>query len=123
MRPKQKYTRLFLCEATVFANVVPQVAPRKVVHDQVKVFPILECVIHVDDKRVIELCENLSFIHNTFETAFRQDSRFGHFLHGILLLVLFALDLPDLAEAALPDCIVILEIRLSHRLLCHLYIG
>ena len=109
MRLKQKYTGLFLSEATVFANVVPQVTPRKVVHDQVKVFPILECVIHVDDKRVIELCENLSFIHNTFETAFRQDARFGHFLHGILLLVLFALDLPDLAEAAFPDAVLISE--------------
>ena len=113
MRPKQKYTGLFLGEATVFANVIPQVTPRQVVHDQVKVFSILESVIHVDDKRVIELCEYLSFIHNTFETAFRQYARFGHFLHGVLLLVLFALDLPDLAEAAFPDAVLISEGTLS----------
>ena len=99
--------------------MIPQVTPREVVHDQVKVLSILECVIHVDDKRVIELCEYLSLIHNTFETAFRQDARFGHFLHGILLLVLFALDFPDLAEAAFPDAVLISEgtLRKSYNIL------
>ena len=110
---QKHHTSLFLGEATVFTDVVPQVTSREIVHYQVEIFSILESVIHVDNEGVIELCEYLPFIHNTFETAFREYARLGHFLHGVLLLSLFSLDLPDLSEAALPDAILISEGTLS----------
>lgn len=72
---------------------------------------------------VIQLLEDLPLVEDGADASLGEDACLGHLLHCKQLLVLLALDLPDLPEAALPNRIVILEIRLGHRLLCYLYIG
>ena len=107
----------------MLANVITEIASRQHVHHKVQVVSILKCVVHVHDEWVVKLGEDLSLVHHRFDAPLRDDACLGHFLHRVCLLGLLSLDLPDLPKAALPDRIVILEIRLSHRLLCHLYIG
>jgi len=70
---------------------------------------------------MIELLEDLPLVEDGADTSLRKNACLGHLLHCKQLLVLLPLDLPHLAEAALPDRILILEISLSHRLMCHLY--
>jgi hypothetical protein len=72
---------------------------------------------------MIELLEDLALVEDRADTSLGEDACLGHLLHCKQLLVLLALDLPDFPEATLTNRIVILEIRLSYRLLCHLYIG
>ena len=70
---------------------------------------------------MIELLKDLSLIEDGADTSLGKDACLGHLFHCKQLLVLLPLDSPNLSKAALPDRILILEIRLGHRLLCHLY--
>ena len=45
---------LHLLEPPPAAHVVPQITTHQQIHDEVEIFPILEGVGHVDDKRVFE---------------------------------------------------------------------
>lgn len=110
-----KLTCLFLGEPSVFADVVPEVSAREIVHDKVQILPVLERIIHIDDVWVVQLSQDLSLIHHRLETALGQDSCLGHFLHCIILLRLFAFDLPHLAEAALSNAIHVSEMTLRER--------
>jgi hypothetical protein len=93
--------------------MISQVTSREVVHDQVNILSVLECVIHVHDERVIQLCEDLPFIHDTLKTALSQYSGLGHLLHSILLLCLFAFYLPNLAKTSLADAILVVKSTLT----------
>jgi len=31
------------------ANMVPEITAGKVIHNEVKIFPILECIVHIDN--------------------------------------------------------------------------
>ena len=75
----------------------------------------MERVVHVDDERVVELCEDLPLVHHRFDAPLRDDACLGHFLHRICLLRLLTLDLPDLAEATLPDAVLVVEIGFGQR--------
>ena len=89
------------------ADVVTQVATREVVHDEVKIFSILEGVVHVDDERILQLGQDLALVDDRLDTALGDDSCLAHLLHGKVLLGLFALYTPHLAKAALADAEVV----------------
>lgn len=57
-------TSLFLSESSVLAYVVAQVSSVQDVHHQVQVLSVLESVVHVDYERVVQLRENLAFVHD-----------------------------------------------------------
>ena len=44
--------------------MVAEVSTREVVHDEVKVFSVLESIVHVDDEHVLELGQDLAFIND-----------------------------------------------------------
>lgn len=59
---------------------------------------------------MLELCEEVFFVHNTGDALLRNDPKskhnlqcFRHLFHGILVLVFLELNLPDLAEPSLPE--------------------
>lgn len=99
----------------MLADVITKVASREHVHHQIQIVSILERVVHVDDERVVELCEDLPLVHHRFDAPLRDDACLGHFLHRIRLLRLLTLDLPDLAEATLPDAVLVVEIGFGQR--------
>lgn len=47
-------TRDLLVEDAVLPDVVPQIAPRQQVHDQVQVLPVLERIHHVHDEPALD---------------------------------------------------------------------
>lgn len=57
-------TGLFLCEASMLADVIPEVAAVEEVHHEIEVLSILEGIVHVDYEGVVELCEDLALVHD-----------------------------------------------------------
>ena len=101
-------------ELPVSADVVSQIATIEKIHDQIKILSILECVVHIDEEWTIELSEDLSFVHYTLYASFRQYSGFTHFLHGIFMLELFAIDLPYFSETTFSITKTILKTGLAY---------
>jgi hypothetical protein len=97
----------------VLADVIAKVTTREQVHDKVQIFSVLESVVHVHYKRIVQLCEDLSLIHHRFYAALSDDTCLRHFLHSVGLLGLLAFYFPYLAEAALTDAVQIVEVSLS----------
>ena len=58
---------------------------------------------------MLELSQQLSLIDNRVYRLFVDDSNLGHFFHGIHGSELFALHLPNFAEATLASNVVKLE--------------
>ena len=50
--------------------MISQISTIQEVHDKIKIFPILEGIIHIDEKWIIELGKNWSFVHYTFHASF-----------------------------------------------------
>lgn len=53
-----------LIELSVPTDMVSKVSTREVVHHEVKVFAVLESIVHVDDVNVVQLGQNLAFIND-----------------------------------------------------------
>jgi len=58
----------------VLADVIAKIATREQVHDKVQIFSVLESVVHVHYKWIVQLCEDLSLIHHRFYAALRNDT-------------------------------------------------
>ena len=56
-------TGLLLGKTAMPTYVVTQVASSKQIHHEVQIFAILECIVHVDQERILQLCEDLALIH------------------------------------------------------------
>ena len=97
------------------AYMVAEIAARQVVHDQVEVLSVLEGVIHVHYKRVLQLCQNLSLVDYRLDTALCYDSSLAHFFHGEVLLSFFSFDSPYFAKATLADTKVVHKVSLRYR--------
>jgi hypothetical protein len=98
-------TSLLLGEASVFAYMIAKITTREQVHDQIQIFTVLECIIHIDNEGIMQLCKNLSLIHHRLNAALSNDTSFRHFLHRIRLLSLFSLNLPYLTESSLSNAV------------------
>jgi hypothetical protein len=72
----------------------------------------LKCVVHVDQEGIVELSEYLSFVHDTFDASFGDDSGLAHFLHSVVLFGLLTIHLPNFPEAALANAVQVVEVRL-----------
>jgi hypothetical protein len=94
--------------------MVSQITTVQQVHYQVQALSVLESVVHVDEERVVKLSEDLPLIHDRLNTSLRKNSRFAHFLHGIVLLGLLTLNSPDFTKATLADAELVNERRLAH---------
>ena len=91
--------------------MVPQVTARQQIHDQVQSFPVLEGVVHVNDKGVFQPGEEFSFIHDGVDAFFADDFGFKHFLHGEEFFGFFELYAPDFAKTTLTDHVEIVEMK------------
>ena len=80
---KEILTCIGLIEPPVFANVEPEISALEVIHDQIKIFLILEGGLHVDNKGVLKVRKQGAFVQDTVHTLFGNDQSLGHFLQGI----------------------------------------
>jgi hypothetical protein len=64
---------------------------------------------------MVKLCEELFLIHDRVDTSLLNDTALMHLFHSVELLLLFFLDLPDLAETASADHIVKHKVILIRR--------
>ena len=77
----------------MLGDVVAEVAAVHDVDDKIEVFAVLERIVHVHkeaavvsggaDLRVLELLEELLFVHDRVDTAFRNNSSLLNFLHRV----------------------------------------
>ena len=72
----------------------------------------MEGIVHIDDERVVQLSEDLAFVHDRLNRPLGNDASLRHFLHSIWLLGLLALHLPHLAKATLADAVHVVEVGL-----------
>lgn len=74
---------LFLGEASVLADMVPQVTARHEVDNEIEVVSVFEGVVHIHEEWVIKLAEELLLVHDRVDTALGDDSGLRHLFHGI----------------------------------------
>ena len=106
-------TCLVFCEAPVLADVVTKVTSIQEVHDKVEIFSVLKGIVHVHDKWIVNLSENLALVHDRFNASLCNNSGFTHFFHGVLLLRFLPFYLPDLAKATLANAVEVSKISLG----------
>ena len=89
--------------------MVSQISTIQEVHDKIKIFSVLEGIVHVDQEWTVKLCENWSFIHYTFYASFCQYPGLAHFFHCIFHLEFFTIDLPNFTETTFSNTKAILK--------------
>lgn len=57
--------------------------------------------MHIHQENILDIGQYYSLIEDGFHAPFRYNSCFGHFLHGIELVILLHLHFPHLPEATL----------------------
>ena len=107
-------TGCFFIESTILADMVSQITTVQQVHYQVQALSVLESVVHVDEKRVVKLSEDLPLIHHRLNTSLGKNSRFAHFLHSVVLFGLLTLNSPDFTKATFSYAELVCERRLAH---------
>ena len=55
---------LDLCESTSASNMITEVATVDIVHDEIDVLSVLECVGHIDEKWVFDSRQKISLVHD-----------------------------------------------------------
>ena len=94
--------------------MISQISTIQEVHDKIKIFPILEGIVHIDEKWIIKLGKNWSFVHYTFHASFCQYPSFAHFFHGVFLLKLFSIDFPYFTETTFSNTNTVLKTRFAY---------
>jgi hypothetical protein len=89
--------------------VISKISTRQQVHYQIKIVVVVESVVHVDDKVVMESREDLAFIEDGLGATLRNDPCFGHLLKCKELLGALLLHFPDLSKASATNDIDELE--------------
>lgn len=95
---RHKEPRDVLVEAAMLRQMVPQVAPRQVVHHQVQILTVLKRIMHINNVHILQLGENLSLVYNRFDRSFVDDPCLWHFFHSVEFFVYE--DLPYFSEAS-----------------------
>lgn len=111
-RTKQD-TGLIFAEASHLPEMKTEVTAGEEVDYQVQVFAVLERVPHVDEKRVVQVLQEVLLIQDGIDAAFLNDFRLGHLLQSIQLLVALHLAPPHSAKASLADHVKELKVLLS----------
>ena len=91
---------LFFTKMLPLIVMVPQIASCDQVGDEIQILVVLEGVEHVDEEGMVELAEQLAFVHDAVDALLLHDDALGHLFDGVLRLELLALHLPHLAEPA-----------------------
>ena len=91
---------LCFSKVSIFSNVIPEVAPRHEVYDEVQIVPVFKCVVHIDEEWVVQLAEEFLLVHDGVYAALGNYSGFRHLLHRKKLLLFSELDFPNFAETA-----------------------
>ena len=87
--------------------MVSEIPTPKILHDHVKIFPVLEWRNHIDNEGIVQLFKDSFLIDNRPDTFLQQNSTLNHILlcfwdllHGVDMAILFLLDLPYPAKAS-----------------------
>ena len=64
---------LLLSKSPSHAHMVPQVATSQQVHNQVQGFSILKSIVHIHNKRMLQLAQQLPLVHYRVNTLFSDD--------------------------------------------------
>ena len=104
-----KLTSCGFVKLPVTTNMIPQISTIQEVHNKIKIFSILEGIVHIDQEWTVKLSENWSFVHYTFYASFCQYPSFAHFFHCIFHLEFFTIDLPNFTETTFSNTKTILE--------------
>lgn len=91
---------MLLSESLVLGQVVPQVTTCHQIDDQVQVLPVVKSIVHVHEKGVVKLAQELFFIDNRVHTPLGNDPSLQHLLHCEELMCFLLLYFPNLAEAS-----------------------
>lgn len=93
--------------------MVTKITTRQKVHHQVQIISVLKGIVHVNDEGVVELGEDLAFIHNRLDTAFCEYACLGHLLHRVKLFALFLLNLPHFSKTTFTNAVLVREVIFS----------
>lgn len=55
---------LLLVESSFVAQMISQITPVQIIHDQVEMLPILKSIANVDQKWMVEPTQKLSLVHH-----------------------------------------------------------
>ena len=94
---------LSLRKSSFAPNVIPQISSIQIIHYEIEILSVLEGGFHIDQKRVIEICQKCSLVHDRIYRFLINDLRFLHFFHCIDLIWLFTFNFPYFPKASLPD--------------------
>lgn len=94
--------------------MISQISTSQKIHHKVEALPILKSVIHIHNKRVFEVAQQDSLIHNGVDWLLSDNFCLEHLFHGVCLLGTFKLDTPDLTEASFANHIVIGKVMLIY---------
>lgn len=108
----QEELGLLLRKSPALADVVSQVTPVDVLHQQIQVLPVLKGSDHVDDEGVLELGQQRALVHDRVDGLLLDDFGLVHLLHSQDFVCFFILDLPDFAEASFSNGVHYVEIAL-----------
>lgn len=112
---------LLLVESSFVAQMISQITPVQIIHDQVEVLPILKSIANVDQKWMVEPTQKLSLVHHRTHWLFVNNFHLTHLLHSKHRLTLFHFHLPHLTEASLADRIEHVQKLFAHLLYLHLW--
>ncbi len=105
---------LVLVEASHLAGVEAEVSSREVVHDEVEVLLVLEGTLHVHDKVVLDLRQQVPFVHHRVHTLLHDHLRFQHLFHREHFLGLPVSHFPDFPETPPTDHVAEFEVLFRH---------
>ena len=71
--------------------------------------------MHIYQEGALQLRQDLPLVDDRLDTALSDNTGFAHLFKGKHLVGLAALHFPHLAEAALPNAVVVHEVGLAHR--------
>ena len=102
---------LFLCKPSSTSHMVSKVSTCQKIHDQIQSLSVLESVVHVDNKRMFESAEQLTFVHHRVYTFLADNFCLEHLFHGKESLAFFELNTPYFSEPTLTNDVQIIEMK------------
>ena len=101
---------LHFTKVPIFSNVIPEVAPRHEVYDEIQIVPVFKRVVHIDEEWVMQLAEELLLVHDGVHAALGDYSGLRHLLHRKKLLLFSEDDFPNFAETASSNDMLVVEV-------------
>ena len=104
---------LFIETSSIAANMVSEISTGQIVHDQVQILSILERIVHIDKKRIVQPGQDVSLIHDRFDATFGYDTCFAHLFQSEEHSLFFAFNAPYSAKTAFSNAEMIHKVCLA----------